>query len=283
MAALAANELAPMRRNGRSTSAASSDLLARFLRGPSWARAELANSASSLLRDEAELVAVLTIDGRDYVDPPADPSPAARQRRRIDALVSAVGEMFDGADGAITADMDQGEVVVLVRHAAEQTNLEPLKRQAAQLARHLATELRHPLPIGVGLPHPGLTGLVRSYQDARGALNSGSPDPDGLFCLDRAGLAGLVDGASRATRRALAARILAPLDGDRYLSSTLDAYFASDCSPGAAAEQLGLHRNTLAYRLGRIAALTGLDPRKFEDAVQLRVAIHLHGAERGAD
>jgi carbohydrate diacid regulator len=277
-----ANELAHARRTSR-PGGTSSDLLARFLRGPSWARAELANSASTLLRDDTELVAVVTIDGRDYVDPPQDPSPATRQRRRIDALVSAVGELFDGTDGSVIADMDGGEVVVLVRHASEPTKLEPLKRQAAQLARHLATELRSPVAIGVGLPHRGLAGLVRSYQDARGALNSACPDGDGLFCLDGAGLAGLIDGASRATRRALAARILAPLDGDGYLPATLHAYFDADCSPGAAAERLGLHRNTLAYRLGRIAALTGLDPRKFEDAVKLRVAIHLHGPERGAD
>src|SRR5690349_4313291 len=94
MSAAAANDLATMRRNGRSAGGAS-DLLARFLRGPSWARAELAGSASALLRDEAELVAVLAIDGRGYVDPPDDPSPATRRARRIDALVGAVGEMFD--------------------------------------------------------------------------------------------------------------------------------------------------------------------------------------------
>jgi carbohydrate diacid regulator len=278
MAVLASEILT--RQSGQSEARSASDLLASFLRGPSWARAELASSASSLLRDDAELLAVLTIDGRDFVDPPDDPSPVARQRRRIDALVGAVAERFVGADGSIVADMGEGEVVVLLRPAGESTDLAPVKRTAAALSRHLATELRTSIPIGVGLPHNGLSGLVRSYQDARGALNSGCVDGDGLYCLDRAGLAGLVDGASRATRRALAARILAPLEGDRYLSATLDAYFLSDCSPGAAAERLGLHRNTLAYRLGRIAALTGLDPRRFEDAVQLRVAIHLHAPER---
>jgi carbohydrate diacid regulator len=42
-----------------------------------------------------------------------------------------------------------------------------------------------------------------------------------------------------------------------------------------AAQTLHIHRHTLAYRLDKITRLTGLNPRQFEDAVQLYAALLL--------
>ncbi|MCY7322639.1 MAG: helix-turn-helix domain-containing protein, partial [Phormidesmis sp. CAN_BIN36] len=36
-----------------------------------------------------------------------------------------------------------------------------------------------------------------------------------------------------------------------------------------------IHRNTLSYRLDKITSLTGLNPRQFDDAVQIRLALLL--------
>jgi carbohydrate diacid regulator len=250
------------------------DLLAAFLRGPNPVRAEIAHDAARLLGDGAATVAVIVVDGADYVNPPDDPSSPARQRHRTDALLSAVAELFEREDDPICADLGGGELALLKR--VDPAGLPALKLTAAALAQHLARTLRAQPRVCVGLPHRGLAGVVRSYQDARAAASvPGADGQDRVHCLDAAGLAGLLEAPSRATRRALAERILARLADDPYLAATLDAYFAADCSPGAAAEQLGLHRNTLAYRLGRVAALTGLDPRRFDDAVQLRVAMQL--------
>lgn len=47
-------------------------------------------------------------------------------------------------------------------------------------------------------------------------------------------------------------------DGTEYLETIL-AYLENGCSAAKAAESLGIHRNTLAYRLKRIAALSGID------------------------
>jgi carbohydrate diacid regulator len=268
----------PQTRPASEQPSAAADLLVAFLRGPNAVRAELAEGAARLLGDEALPVAMILVDGADYVDPPDDPSSPARQRHRTDAVLGAVGEIFED-EASVAAHMGCGEIVLLRR--VGEGGLAEVKRAAETLARHLAQALRVDLPVCVGLPHRGLAGIVRSYQDARAAAAArGSADQSGVCCLDAAGLAGLLDAPSRASRRALAEGILAPLADDPYLATTLEAYFAADCSPGAAAERLGLHRNTLAYRLGRIASLTGLDPRRFDDAVQLRVATEL---ARGKD
>lgn len=72
---------------------------------------------------------------------------------------------------------------------------------------------------------------------------------------------------------AAAARILGPLPDE--LRRTLRFYFDHERHTARAALALNVHRNTLMYRLGRIAALTGRDPRAFDDAVALRLALHM--------
>ncbi|MGX2996445.1 CdaR family transcriptional regulator [Streptomyces sp. JNUCC 64] len=74
-------------------------------------------------------------------------------------------------------------------------------------------------------------------------------------------------------RTATAERVLGPLSTE--LRRTLRVYFAHDRGVAGAADRLRIHRNTLAYRLTRITELTGRDPRVFQDALVLQVALHL--------
>ena len=59
------------------------------------------------------------------------------------------------------------------------------------------------------------------------------------------------------------------------LLDTLDAFLAHGGNLSATAHALDLHRNTLSYRLDKIASLTGLDPRSFDDAIQIRLSLLL--------
>ncbi|MFI1015526.1 CdaR family transcriptional regulator [Streptomyces sp. NPDC020965] len=74
-------------------------------------------------------------------------------------------------------------------------------------------------------------------------------------------------------RTATAERILGPLSAE--LRHTLRVYLSHNRSLGDAAQALNVHRNTLAYRLGRIQHLTARDPRSFQDGVVLQIALHL--------
>jgi DNA-binding PucR family transcriptional regulator len=93
------------------------------------------------------------------------------------------------------------------------------------------------------------------------------------------------------------ARILIPdathrLLQDESMRETLEAFFAADLQVSAAAKALALHPNSLRYRLGRIAELTGRDPRRLADLLELITASRLlsarvqdgpssHGAKHG--
>ena len=54
---------------------------------------------------------------------------------------------------------------------------------------------------------------------------------------------------------------------------TLRAFFAANGSPKDAAERLGVHRNTILYRLGRISALTGHDLDDADTRLRLQLAL----------
>lgn len=66
------------------------------------------------------------------------------------------------------------------------------------------------------------------------------------------------------------------------LAQTLRAYQRHGCRPGPAAEELGIHRHTLAYRLDRIRELTGRDPRDGSHLLAFGLALELE-ARRSAD
>ena len=54
---------------------------------------------------------------------------------------------------------------------------------------------------------------------------------------------------------------------------TLRVYFANNLNHSETARQLYIHRNTLTYRLEKIAGKTGLDVRVFDDAVTMKIAM----------
>ena len=93
----------------------------------------------------------------------------------------------------------------------------------------------------------------------------------GDLSLFRLLLGGDVAELRRFHEAALGALLAYDRDHNTALVPTLEAYFASRCSPQAAAERLHLHRNSLLYRLQRIEAVAGVDL----DDPETRLLLHL--------
>ena len=62
-------------------------------------------------------------------------------------------------------------------------------------------------------------------------------------------------------------------DIDEETLHTIHVFLESGLSIAECARHLYLHRNTLIYRLDKIEQLTGLDIRKFDDAMTCKVAM----------
>lgn len=67
-------------------------------------------------------------------------------------------------------------------------------------------------------------------------------------------------------------------DGEHHsdLVGTLDAYLEQNCNMNATAATIYAHRHTIAYRLDKVRALTGLDPTRAADREQLALGLKIH-------
>lgn len=88
------------------------------------------------------------------------------------------------------------------------------------------------------------------------------------------GLAGLLAGVENSRIQSFRGEVFRDQLGTE-LSETLEMYLTHGLSAAETARALYIHRNTLIYRLDRITELTGYNPRNFEDAVHLYLALWL--------
>ena len=68
--------------------------------------------------------------------------------------------------------------------------------------------------------------------------------------------------------------------GDEEMSQTAEAFLESSLNVSETSRNLFMHRNTLMYRLDKIERVTGLNIRKFSDAVTFRILSVLHSLLR---
>lgn len=270
-----------------------------LLRCPGGADADLIRQGQILGMDLTLPRAVILIDAAEHILAPDDSTDPemreAQARRRARFVIASVVSFFHLPSDTICAYIGEGEVAILKASTTRDlvawtdrddladdwepswANLTALKRAAAGLLRRLRHDTGHAISIGIGRYHPGIRGLARSYQDAQAALSLGRRfhGANQVHCLDGLGSAAFVGVADQGTKVDLASHLLSPLDHEPELLCTLTAFFAEDCSPSSTASRLAIHRNTLSYRLDKVTALTGLDPRRFDDACQIHLALLL--------
>jgi carbohydrate diacid regulator len=271
----------------------------QLLQGAAADDAMILHEAKQLGLDLDTPRAVLLIDAKEYIlgayPPERGELDEPRERRRAQVVISSIVSFFHLPNDTICTYIGDGEIVVLKASNTKNllpwvepgvmlnddrstwANLAALKQAGEALLQHLQGDISSAISIGIGRYHPGTGGIAHSYQDARAALAVGRryDRKYGVHCLNRLGTAAFVGIADEQTKQELAAHLLSPLDHEPELLDTLQVYFAQNCCPCETARRLVIHRNTLTYRLQKVALLTGLDPRRFDDATQIHLALLL--------
>lgn len=69
--------------------------------------------------------------------------------------------------------------------------------------------------------------------------------------------------------------------GEAPLARTLETWLDNDLNLTATATGLIVHPNTVSYRLQQVEEITGLDTKRFDDVVELALALRLHALTAG--
>ena len=64
-----------------------------------------------------------------------------------------------------------------------------------------------------------------------------------------------------------------PYDLDDETLTTINKFFENNLNVSETSRQLFVHRNTLVYRIEKLHQSTGLDIRKFDDALTFKIAL----------
>ena len=135
---------------------------------------------------------------------------------------------------------------------------------------------------GIGRPYLDLNGLRLSLTEAHEAAliaNARFGGRSGAAHIDQLGVQRVLMGWFGSEDFARYARfILQPVldvDSDHELLRTLEVYLDASCSNTEAAQMLGLHRNTVANRMRRIAGLLGVALDDAETRLSLQLACRM--------
>src|SRR5215207_10047083 len=220
---------------------------------------------------------------------------------RIDSTVagpvraSGSGERWEGLEASIarTGTMRGGRVLWRVRNNSAEFVLPAADvSQERQLAATLRDELEallrsggeSAISVGAGTIRDGIAGIRRSHAEARQALQLGRrmQGPGYVTLFGDLGVYRLIFAAeglpelSDLYAQSLGNLLAYDRQNNADLVSTLDAFFAANGSPKEAAERLGVHRNTVLYRLDRIRDITGYDLDDAGLRLRLQLALHIH-------
>ena len=192
---------------------------------------------------------------------------------------------------SISGSMAEPDAVLLLLELASDAG--PAELRAV---RHRLGAAMSDVAALTGVRRAVVSGVCRAPADFPAALAE-TRDVDGIAAALGGGAAVVgvdelttlrlvVDGGRADVAVRFAERCLGPLrrsddatGGD--LVETLRSYLASGAQVRATAKALGVHENTVRYRLGRIEHVTGLDMRSFDALLAARLAFQVDGLAGG--
>jgi carbohydrate diacid regulator len=262
------------------------DMLLRS--GPSFDRGRVLRTAKALGLDMAvpRAVAVADVSGPlsgFYSLYGASELVAERSAETILETLEAAG-VIGASDLAVILD----DKLIMLAALDPAKAVEACSAWGQSLMRALGRLDQGSLVCGAGALALDLSEYAASYRQARYCLAAATPGRpfcsvyDHDLCVGHLAAEAAASPAGMALRP-LEERLALLLRRKPCMSVTIRALFAHNCELEPAAAALGIHRNTLSYRLSGLREAAGLDPaRRNDDAVLLRALLPL-AERRNAD
>ena len=196
------------------------------------------------------------------------------------STLESVKAVFAGKSGDFITAVDEKSIIV-IKELEENDGAPELEKIAQSILNALDSNPEDDMHVAYGTIIHELREVSRSYKEARMALDVGK-----IFFGDQNVIAYSSLGIGRLIYQ-LPIKLcelflhevfkkgdISLLDSETIL--TINKFFENDLNVSETSRQLFVHRNTLVYRLEKIYKLTGLDLRKFDQAIVFKVAMMVH-------
>lgn len=170
---------------------------------------------------------------------------------------------------------------VLVKELVNDNNMEKLYLLAKEIEENLRENYSINIIIGISGVASHLRELADRYKQSQMAIDVGRIfDSDSkIIKYDNLGIGRLIYQLPVTMCEMFLAEVfkkkqIDSLDSDTIY--TINKFFENNLNVSETSRKLYVHRNTLVYRLDKIMKMTGLDLRKFDHAIEFKVAMLVH-------
>jgi carbohydrate diacid regulator len=153
--------------------------------------------------------------------------------------------------------------------------IDDFKRTLPNLHYNLQDALRTQISMGVGSYKVGAEHMRESYQEAEMAVRFGKQNsgPNKVYSHDDLWAIAPIYSEASDSNLNFNDKVIKTIKEQAGLLKTLEKFVDNELSLTKTAKELHIHRNTLVYRLDKIYEITNLDPKIFNDAFELKIAL----------
>lgn len=196
------------------------------------------------------------------------------------SIYEVIRNIFPDKERDFVINIDS-ENIVLIKELREMVSSDEIEAMAQQIIDTVHTESMMRVLIGVSAPAENINKLNNAYKEAQIALEVGKVFDEEKYILnyESLGIGRLIYQLPIRLCELFLKEVfkkgdITLLDSETIL--TINKFFENDLNVSETSRQLFVHRNTLVYRLEKIYKLTGLDLRKFDQAIVFKVAMMVH-------
>ncbi len=195
-------------------------------------------------------------------------------------IYEVIRNMFPDKEHDFVISIDTNNIV-LIKELKDSVKTEDMELMAKQIHDTVSAEVMYPVVIGLSTVAENIDELNTSYKEAQIAIEVGKvfEEEKNILSYDNLGIGRLIYQLPIKLCELFLKEVfkkgdITTLDDETIL--TINKFFENDLNVSETSRQLFVHRNTLVYRLEKIYKLTGLDLRKFDQAIVFKVAMMVH-------